>query len=190
MTAAFRASLPIATAVLVGGVACGGSGTRVRHEETGAPATYEGTVTRASGSAPAEAGASCRLEVSEVEGPVFNCRVRVLCGAEVLYGLPEAGFNRCRAEQGVMMAARDDGGTRRDGDPKMAFDLEQGRVVISDRDPDMELVIQLSRRGPPSGMVPEAPPGYAPGPGDEPGPGYGSGPGDEPGDDAFGGEEP
>lgn len=176
MTTAHRGPIPTALALLValsGAWACGGSQSSVRHREVGEASVYRGTVVRVSGSAPEEVGTRCRLEVSPVEGPVFDCRVRVLCGEEIIYGLPEAGFNQCRSEEGTLVAARDGGGTRRDGDPKMEFDLEVGRVVISDRDPDMEMVIALSHRGPPSGMVPEAPPGYSPGPGDqEPSPGY------------------
>jgi hypothetical protein len=111
----------------------------------GRSATYEGMVTVAEGAAVRE-GETCRVRVDRTDSDVWSCRVRVLCGGEMLYGLADAGYNRCQARRGEFVAAEDRSGTRRDGDPRMRFDLERGRIVVSDDDPDIEVVVALRRR--------------------------------------------
>lgn len=139
----------------------------VTHDPVGEPVLHRAIVVRSLGSAPAEEGDDCALEVTRVTGDYFNCRIRVSCRGEVLYGLPGAGYNRCELDGEDVRSARDRSGTRRDGDPKLDLDLAHGRVIVSDRDPDMELVLAVEAARPP-GMVPEPPPGYsdAPSPSD------------------------
>ena len=91
------------------------------------------------------------VEVRHTDGAVLNCRIRVLCGGDVVYGLADAGYNSCHAEGGRFVFARDRHGTRADGDPRMHFDLDSGRVVVSDDQPDVEVEVDLS----------EMPDGYA-----------------------------
>jgi len=90
-------------------------------------------------------GESCRIEIDRTSHPEWRCRVRVRCGDELVYGLADAGYNVCREEGGRFVAAEDASATRRDGDPRMRFDLRLGRLVISDDDPDLYLVIGLPR---------------------------------------------
>lgn len=146
--------------------ACAGASpdTTPTHEASGEPVVWDAVVARSVGSAAAQVGDDCQVEVTPMQGAYFNCRVRVSCRSEVLYGLPGAGYNTCLMEDGAPRRARDGNGTRRDGDPKMFLDMERGEVVVSDRDPDMELVLAIESNVPPSGARPEPPPGYGPAP--------------------------
>ena len=159
----YSRAMRIGGAVVALGVALGcSSGPRAEptHEAIGEPVIRRAIVVRSLGSTPAEEGDDCQLEVTRVTGDYFNCRIRVSCRGEVLYGLPGAGYNRCRLEDGDVRAARDQSGTRRDGDPKLDLDFDEGRVVVSDRDPDMQLVLAVETSEP-RGIVPEPPPGYS-----------------------------
>ncbi len=149
---------------------CGGAGANggATHEPVGEPVVHEAVVVRSTGSAPAAEGDACEVEVTRVEGAYFNCRVRVSCRGEVLYGLPGAGYNTCRMDGEAIRTAVDPNGTRRDGDPKLSLDLARGEVVVSDRDPDMELVLAIRSGEGPAGLTPEPPPGYGPVPGEPP----------------------
>ena len=142
-------------------VACGSASVEVgpTHEPVGEPVVRRAIVVRSIGSAPAEEGDDCSLEVTRVTGDYFNCRIRVSCRGEMLYGLPGAGYNRCRMDGEQVREAQDRSGTRRDGDPKLVLDLDQGQVIVSDRDPDMELVLAVESARP-HGMGPAVPPGY------------------------------
>lgn len=142
------------------GCSSGVSEAAVRHDPVGEPVVHRAMVVRSLGSAPAEAGDDCSLEVTRVTGEYFNCRIRVSCHGEVLYGLPGAGYNRCELEGNEVRSAQDRNGTRRDGDPKLHLDLERGRVIVRDRAPDMELVLAVAAARP-AGLVPEPPPGYS-----------------------------
>lgn len=148
--------------LLVSGPACGGAGPGggSTHEPSGDAVVHHAVVVQAVGSVPANEGDDCAVEVTPVRGAYFNCRIRVLCRGEVLYGLPGAGYNTCGMQDGAVRTAQDWNGTRRDGDPKLFLDLGEGRVVVSDRDPDMQLVLAVESRGPPAGISPSPPPGY------------------------------
>ena len=150
--------LVIAGPILVG---CGSASVEAgpTHDPIGEPVVRRAVVVRSVGSAPAHVGDDCSLELTRVTGDYFNCRIRVSCRGEVLYGLPGAGYNRCRMEGEDVRAAQDRSGTRRDGDPKMVLDLDQGQVIVSDRDPDMELVLAVESARP-GGTGPAVPPGY------------------------------
>jgi len=113
-------------------------------ETVGRPTIYEGVITSVRGSTPVEVGQTCRVVIDRIDHPVFNCRVRIHCGDEVLYGLPDAGFNRCREEERVLVEARDRRGTRRDGDPRMRMSLERREVLIRDDDPDVRVRVGLA----------------------------------------------
>lgn len=138
-----RLLLPLAVVVFAG---CGGATPTV--EPVGEPTTYLGRVVAARGPTMAEDGGECRVEVQRADGSYLNCRIRVRCNNDLIYGLSGAGYNNCRREGGRFVFANDHNGTRRDGDPRMFFDLNAGRIVISDDDPDVEVLVDLLVRPP------------------------------------------
>lgn len=112
-------------------------------EPTGEPILYRGRVIAARGPTMARTGDTCSVEVVGTDSAVLNCRIRVRCRGDLVYGLSGAGYNNCRRTGEDFVFAHDHSGTRRDGDPRMFFDLEAGRVIISDDDPDVEVLVDL-----------------------------------------------
>ena len=112
-------------------------------QPTGEPTVYPARVVAARGPTMAEVGGRCEVEVQAADGAQLNCRIRVRCNEDLVYGLSGAGFNHCRREGDLLVFAHDHSGTRRDGDPRMFFDLRAGRVIISDDDPDVEVLVDL-----------------------------------------------
>lgn len=109
----------------------------------GQPILYAGRVVAARGPTMARDGSRCTVEVQRADGAFLNCRIRIRCNDDLVYGLSGAGFNNCREEGDTFVFAHDTSGTRRDGDPRMFFDLDAGRVIISDDDPDVEVLVDL-----------------------------------------------
>lgn len=105
----------------------------------------EGVVTSARGATVLRVGDRCSVRLQRTDHAVLDCRVQVRCAAERIYGLVDAGYNRCRQRDGQLVAARDAHGTRDDGDPKMSFDRAGGWVEIVDEDPALEVRIALAR---------------------------------------------
>jgi hypothetical protein len=112
----------------------------------GPPTVHEGIVTEVAGSAVVDLGDACSVTIEATDDQVLNCRVRVRCGEEVLYGLPGAGYNRCDGERGRVIAARDGYRTRSDGDPSMVLDLDARRVVVTDTAPDFRVTVSIAAR--------------------------------------------
>ncbi|MCA9605255.1 MAG: hypothetical protein KC619_06660 [Myxococcales bacterium] len=112
-------------------------------EPMGEPTVYPGRVVAARGPTMARDGGRCEVEVQAADGAYLNCRIRIRCNDDLVYGLSGAGFNNCRQEGERFVFANDHDGTRRDGDPRMFFDLHAGRIVISDDDPDVEVLVDL-----------------------------------------------
>lgn len=125
--------------------ACAGANAPPPVRVVGDPERLPGVVTAVVGAAPVQDGQSCDVYLSRTDHPSFNCRIRVRCEDEILYGLADAGFNRCVERDGKFVGAEDGFGTRRDGDPRMRLDLDRGELVVSDRDPDVEIVVALQR---------------------------------------------
>ena len=115
-------------------------------EEIGEPIVYRGRVVTARGPTMARTGETCSVEVVRANGGYLNCRIRIRCSGDLVYGLSGAGYNNCRQDGDELVFANDSNGTRRDGDPRMFFDLESGRIIISDDDPDVEVLVDLMRR--------------------------------------------
>lgn len=136
-------------------VACGGGVRAV--EPVGDPTTYRGRVVRSHGPTMARDGGECSVEVQRADGTYLNCRIRIRCSGDLVYGLSGAGFNNCRREGELFVFAHDHNGTRRDGDPRMFFDLRSGRIVISDDDPDVEVLVDLLQAPTGYDRAPEAP---------------------------------
>lgn len=130
--------------LIVGLASCGGAQQIV--EPMGEPTLYPGRVVAARGPTMAEDGGRCTIEVQEADGSYLNCRIRVRCNGDLVYGLSGAGFNNCRREGPRFVFAHDHSGTRRDGDPRMFFDLMAGRIIISDDDPDVEVLVDIMNR--------------------------------------------
>lgn len=137
-----RALLPTsALAILVAG--CGGAPPRtIRH--VGSPDVYQARVIAARGPLIPQRGDVCVIEVRHTDDAFFNCRIRVECGGDVVYGLADGGYNACYVEDARFVFARDRNGTRVDGDPRLYFDVVGGRVYVSDDAPDVELEIDLA----------------------------------------------
>lgn len=115
-------------------------------EPIGEPTVYMGRVVAARGPTMARDGGRCMVEVQRADGAYLNCRIRIRCNDDLVYGLSGAGFNNCRQEGPAFVFAHDHNGTRRDGDPRMFFDLHSGRIIISDDDPDVEVLVDLVHR--------------------------------------------
>lgn len=129
-----------------------------RYVPEGEPMEYRARIVRVSGASPAQVGARCLVEVIRLRGGPFDCRVRIACGDDLVYGLSGSGYNTCRVDGGRVLGAVDGMETRRDGDPKLRLDLEHGVARIIDRDPDVlvELAIEGLRPPPdPDLVVPE-----------------------------------
>lgn len=122
-------------------------------EPVGEATIYRGRVVAARGPTMAVHGATCSVEVRRADGAFLNCRIRIRCNGDLVYGLSGAGFNNCRREGERFVFAHDHNGTRRDGDPRMFFDLLAGRIIISDDDPDVEVLVDLMNRT--SGYTPD-----------------------------------
>lgn len=139
------AMLPRAYLVALALAGCGAPVAMV--EEVGEPIVYRGRVVTARGPTMARTGDTCSVEVARANGGFLNCRIRVRCSEDLVYGLSGAGYNNCRRdEDGRLVFAHDSNGTRRDGDPRMFFDLESGRIIVSDDDPDVEVLVDLMAR--------------------------------------------
>lgn len=141
---ASRARTWIALALWAG--ACGPALREV--ELVGAPVVHRGRVIAARGPTVARVGDTCTVEVTRTDGAYSNCRLRVRCREDLVYGLSGAGYNHCRVEGDELVFAQDADGTRRDGDPRLYFDLRAGRVIVSDDDPDVEVLIDLVQQPP------------------------------------------
>lgn len=98
--------------------------------------TFQGVVTEAYGPAPAYVGTPCTVTTEPSSG-TYNCRIRVTCGGQMLYGSGSSGYNQCqiRATIGSMptMEIHDRGPSYSDGDPLLDAYLPAGPVSISDR---------------------------------------------------------
>lgn len=94
----------------------------------------------------AREGDACAVEIMRTNGAYLNCRIRVRCSEDVVYGLSGAGYNHCRRDGDRFIFAHDTKGTRQDGDPRMLFDIESGRIFVSDDDPDVEVLVDLLGR--------------------------------------------
>lgn len=109
----------------------------------GEPTHYRGRVVAARGPTIPRTGDSCTVEVASTDSHVLNCRIRVRCRGDTVYGVGDGGYNDCRVHDERFVFAHDHNGTRGDGDPRMYFDLEAGRVIVSDDDPDVEVLVDL-----------------------------------------------
>ncbi len=112
----------------------------------GPPVVHQGIVTEALGSAIVDVGDACSVVIEKTNDPLYNCRVRIRCGEEILYGLPGSGYNRCDESAGRLVAARDGYRTRADGDPSMTLDLVARRVVVTDTAPDFRVTVSIAAR--------------------------------------------
>jgi hypothetical protein len=79
-------------------------------------------------------GAPCIVALRPAyDTPDWNCRARVECGGEVLYGTGASGFARCDSDAGSAVRATDPLDSTRDRDPVLDVDLAAGRARVTDR---------------------------------------------------------
>lgn len=152
----FGLSLALATSAAP---ACGGSSQVTRIQAIGSATEYEGWVTAVRGPSSIRAGERCMMRVQRTDHDWYNCRVRVRCGGELVYGFADSGYMRCtRGTRDAFVAGQDDRDTRSDGDPQVTFDLRERELHVADRDPHLELRVSLVDQLPPPIDVPEPPP--------------------------------
>jgi hypothetical protein len=136
-----RLSRGLACALVL--VGCGGAAPR-SIREVGSAEVYDARVVAARGPLVPQRGDVCTIAVVRTDHTLYNCRIRIECGGDVVYGLADGGYNACYAQGARFVFARDRNGTRVDGDPRLYFDLVGGRVLVSDDAPDIELELDLS----------------------------------------------
>ncbi|MEM1415088.1 MAG: hypothetical protein AAGH15_09320 [Myxococcota bacterium] len=97
------------------------------------PQTFRLQLEHASGDLELPEGETCELRLLPVRTARFSCLARVRCGDAILYpdGAQRAGYVRCEGE-GLHLRASDEGTTPEDGDPRLAIDLWEGSVLVSD----------------------------------------------------------
>jgi hypothetical protein len=116
------------------------------------PLSYRAVATAIEGDAPIGQGAECRVLVAPAYVCGFNCRVRVRCGQELLYGEGAMGYNACRVTQLVgappSIEAHDGATTPADGDPRIDLWTSAGRVTVGDEGDDGAWSATLELTGP------------------------------------------
>jgi len=99
-----------------------------------APAVHQAMVSGTSGPSPVQAGVPCTVEITP-SMDVYNCRVRVTCGTQMIYGVGNGGYNSCvvaPAGSGQTVEAHDTRPSGEDGDPRVDVQTSTGQVVVSD----------------------------------------------------------
>jgi len=96
-----------------------------------------GHVLSTEGDANVTAGAECWVRVLPVGGTGYNCLVRVMCGATLLYpdGPQQAGYAPCVVEEGRVVRGSDTSTSGRDGDPTLELDLGRRQLEVRDVTP-------------------------------------------------------
>ena len=98
--------------------------------------TYRVVASNVTGDAPMGDGAQCTLSIGFALGCGFNCRLRITCGQEVVYGARASGFNRClvtpTAGAVPSIEAHDGAFSSDDGDPRLDLWTSAGRVDVRD----------------------------------------------------------
>ena len=123
---------------------CGGAQAAQSIQQTGATHLYDARVVAARGPLVPQTGDICTIEVLTTDHAFYNCRIRIECSGDVVYGLADSGYNACHVDGARPVFARDRNGTRVDGDPRLYFDVVGGRAYVSDDGPDVELELDLS----------------------------------------------
>jgi hypothetical protein len=85
----------------------------------------------------------------------LNCRIRVVCGAEIIYGRDTGrsryGFAQCQARTGPagqqVLEAHDANPTGVEGDPRMDIDTGAGQIVVSDDGPSGSWTVAIDFAG-------------------------------------------
>lgn len=115
------------------------------------PLVYHGRVVASDApDAGIAVGAPCVVALRPAyEAREWNCRARVECAGEVLYGTGASGFARCASDAGAPLSASDPSDSTRDGDPELDLDLRAGSVRVRDRGPSpFDVVVALDGAAP------------------------------------------
>lgn len=116
------------------------------------PLSYRAVSTAVEGQAPIGQGAECRVLVAPAHVCGFNCRVRVRCGQELIYGAGSMGYNACRVAQVAgappSIEAHDGAVTPDDGDPRVDLWTSAGRATVGDEGEDGAWSATLELTGP------------------------------------------
>jgi hypothetical protein len=100
--------------------------------------TVNATVTMVTGNSPVPVGGTCSFVVSAQSNPDATtgvlCRAQVVCGGQLLFGGPSAGYFECRVtDQPPGIAGGDPSTTAQDGaDSAMAIDTAAGTLTVHD----------------------------------------------------------
>jgi hypothetical protein len=98
------------------------------------PTTRFARLLSVDGTLPVPTSSACEVRVLPVEGGIYNCLVRVMCGDRVVYpnGDQTAGYAPCEVQNGVPVTALDERGTSADGDPIIRLDMSTGTLEVGD----------------------------------------------------------
>lgn len=114
--------------------------------------TYYGIARDVQGRAPIGRGAQCRIVVNPAYGCGHNCRVRIACGQQLIYGAGASGYNECRITQTVGAApsieVHDTGFSPSDSDPRLDLWTTAGRATVSDEGEELSWSASLEVSGP------------------------------------------
>jgi len=114
----------------------------VRHVE---PERLTGTVREVRGALPIEVGASCVATTDWLLGP-RNAALRVDCGGLRLYGSESSGAADCTVgEAHQALSCTDSARIARDGDPRLALDRAERRLVVDDAQWAVEIALDDPR---------------------------------------------
>jgi serine/threonine protein kinase len=75
---------------------------------------------------------TCALRLAPARSGQLNCRVRLECGKDVVYGAGSGGYNQCTIATREVTGFVDPNPTPKDGDPELAVDLAAGTATLGD----------------------------------------------------------
>jgi serine/threonine protein kinase len=75
---------------------------------------------------------TCALRLAPARSGQLNCRVRLWCGNNVVYGAGTSGYDQCTIAAREVTGFVDPNPTPKDGDPELAVDLAAGTATLGD----------------------------------------------------------
>jgi hypothetical protein len=102
-------------------------------------------VLEADGPAPVKKGASCQLRVAPSYTEDHSCKVTLTCGAKVIFGAGDSGYEDCAVKDGEPAGFTDDQPSRVDHDPRATLDIHDAfDMTVSDDSPSGTYLLHLT----------------------------------------------